>query len=107
MRATDEHKAARDAWTAAQQAAIQERRTIFGEGTGFGDPDAKEAALQRLAAAETEAQMCRSEYEDLQRVGMEKEMLQLQRSQRLATWASFAVAAAVGATVIADWLSRQ
>lgn len=63
--------------------------------------------MQRLAAAELEAQMRRHEYEDQQRARMEEEMLQLQRSQRLATWASFAVAAVVGATTIADWISRQ
>jgi hypothetical protein len=54
-----------------------------------------------LQSARHDAERLFREYYDLDRRDTEIKMLALQRSQRLATWASFAVAAVVGlATVV-------
>lgn len=53
-----------------------------------------------LELARIEADHLFLEYLDIERRRTQEEMLQLQRSQQLATWASFAVAAAVGVATI-------
>lgn len=74
---------------------------LFQPGTGYGDPEARAADEHRLQSARLDAERLFREYYDLDRRDMELKMLDLQRSLRLATWASFAVAVVVGlATVI-------
>lgn len=54
----------------------------------------------RLQTARHEAELLCREYHDLGRQETELKMLSLQKSQQLATWASFAVAAVVGVATI-------
>lgn len=94
-------KAARARWLDASQAASKLALELFQPGSGYGDPDARAADEHRLESARLDAERLFREYHDLDRREMELKMLELQRSQRLATWASFAVAAVVGlATVV-------
>jgi len=74
---------------------------LFQPGSGYGDPDARKQDEHRLQSAKDETQRLLNEYSDLERGLVQAEMVDLQRSQRLATWASFAVAAVVAiATVV-------
>jgi len=92
---------ARARWLAASEDASRVAGELFQPGSGYGCPDAKEADIHRLESARAEAERLFREYHDLDRQKIELEMLELQRSQRLATWASFSVAAVVGcATVV-------
>jgi hypothetical protein len=94
-------EAARAKWLAASEAASKLAAELFQPGSGYGDPDARAADEHRLQSARLDAERLFREYHDLDRREMELKMLDLQRSQRLATWASFAVAAVVGlATVV-------
>ena len=88
-------------WLEASEAASKLAAELFQPGSGYGDPEARAADEHRLQSARLDAERLFREYHDLDRRDMEIKMLDLQRSQRLATWASFAVAAVVGlATVI-------
>lgn len=92
---------ARARWLQASQAASMLAADLFQPGSGYGDPDARSADQHRLESARLDAERLFREYHDLDRRQMELKMFELQRSQRLATWASFAVAAVVGfATVV-------
>ena len=62
--------------------------------------DARLADEHCLRSAKEEAERLFREYFDLDRQRIDSEMLKLQRSQRLATWTSFAVAAVVGAATV-------
>ena len=94
-------EAARARWMRASEAASKLAAELFQPGSGYGDPDARAADEHRLQSARLDAERLFREYHDLDRRDMELKMLELQRSQRLATWASFAVAAVVGlATVV-------
>ena len=92
--------AARARWLEASQRASQLAAELFQPGSGYGDPDARQADEHRLQSAREDAERLFREYHDMDRRWLEFEMLQLQRSQRLATWASFAVAAVVGAATV-------
>lgn len=94
-------EAARARWLDASRAASRLAADLFQPGSGYGDPDARAADEHRLESARLDAERLFREYHDIDRREMELKMLELQRSQRLATWASFAVAAVVGlATVV-------
>lgn len=94
-------EAARARWLSASECASQLAAELFQPGAGYGDPGARAADEHRLHSVRHDADRFFREYQDLDRRDMEIKMLELQRSQRLATWASFAVAAVVGvATVI-------
>ncbi|MCF6157728.1 MAG: hypothetical protein E3K32_03955 [wastewater metagenome] len=94
-------EAARARWLEASHAASKLAAELFQPGSGYGDPDARASDEHRLESARLDAERLFREYHDLDRREMELKMLELQRSQRLATWASFAVAAVVGlATVV-------
>lgn len=93
--------AARSKWLEANERASKLADTLFQPVSGYGDPDARLADEHRFRSARDEAERLFREYDDLYRRETEFKMLGLQRSQRLATWASFAVAAVVGlATII-------
>lgn len=94
-------EAARSKWIEASERASQFAADLFQPGSGYGDPEARAQDEHHLQSARHEAERLFREYHDLDRRDMESKMLKLQRSQRLATWASFAVAAVVGlATVV-------
>lgn len=93
-------EAARKKWLAASEQASQLASELFQSGSGYGDPDARAQDEHRLQTARYNAERLFQEYYDLDRRDIELKMLQLQRSQRLATWASFAVAAVVGVATI-------
>jgi hypothetical protein len=94
-------EAARERWLKASRAASELAAALFQPGSGYGDPEARSADEHRLESARLNAERLFREYHDLDRRDMELKMLGLQRSQRMATWASFAVAAVVGlATVV-------
>ncbi|WP_157633757.1 hypothetical protein [Thioflavicoccus mobilis] len=93
-------EAARLEWLAARDRAGQIARELFQPGSGYGDPFAQKQDEHKLQTAREEAEQRFREYYDLDRQHMEGEMLRLQRSQRLATWASFTVAAVVGAATV-------
>ena len=94
-------QAARARWLSASESASQLAAELFQPGSGYGDPQARAADEHRLQSARHDAELFFQEYHDLDRRDIELKMLELQRSQRLATWASFAVAAVVGlATVV-------
>ena len=92
---------ARVRWLQASERASHLAAELFQPGSGYGDPDAKAADEHRLQSVRHDAERLFREYHDLDRREMEIKLYELQRSQRLATWASFAVAAVVGlATVV-------
>ena len=94
-------EAARARWIEASQTVSNLTAELFQPGSGYGDPDARAADQHRLESARLDAERLFREYHDLDRREMELKMIELQRSQLLATWASFAVAAVVGlATVV-------
>jgi len=97
-------EAARARWLAASQEASKLATELFQPGSGYGDPDARAADKHRLEAARLNAERLFREYYDLDRREMELKMLELRRSQRLATWASFAVAAVVGLATVVNTL---
>ncbi len=92
--------AARSRWLKATEHTSRLAAELFQPGSGYGDPEARLTDEHRLQSAKDEAERLFREYHDLDRQHMESEMLELQRSQRLATWASFAVAAVVGLATI-------
>lgn len=94
-------EAARAKWLSASERASQLSAELFQPGSGYGDPEARTADEHHLQSARHDVERFFREYHDLDRRDIELKMLQLQRSQRLATWVSFTVAAVVGvATVI-------
>jgi len=94
-------EAARARWLRASEHVSQLAAELFQPGSGYGDPEARAADEHRLQSARHDAERLFREYYDLDRRDTEIKMLALQRSQRLATWASSAVAAVVGlATVV-------
>ncbi len=98
---TDDVETARKKWLAASEVASLLANKLFQPGSGYGNPYARSQAEHRLQTAKHDVDRLFQEYHDLYRREMETKMLEIQRSQRLATWASFAVAAVVGiATII-------
>ena len=73
---------------------------LFQPGSGYGCPDAEMQDRHRLETARRETDRLFCEYQDLERQHTGQQMLHLQHSQLLATWASFCVAAAVGIATI-------
>jgi hypothetical protein len=99
--------AARARWLAASENASQLASELFQPGSGYGDPEARAADEHRLQSARLEAERLFREYYDLDRRDTELKMFELQRSQRLAAWASFAVAAVVGLATIVSMLAHK
>ncbi len=94
-------EAVRARWLSASESASRLAAELFQLGSGYGDPEARAADEHHLQSARHDAERFFREYHDLDRRDIELKMLELQRSQRLATWASFTVAAVVGvATVV-------
>lgn len=99
-------EAARARWLSASERTTQLAAELFQPDSGYGDPEARAADEHRLQSARHEVERFFQEYHDLDRRDIELKMFELQRSQRFATWASFAVAAVVGvATVISTWVA--
>lgn len=91
---------ARSRWIAAADEVSDLSAELFQPGSGYGSPEAEMQDRHRLETARREAERRFREYEDLERSHTQREMLRLQRSQQIATWASFCVAAAVGVATI-------
>ena len=91
---------ARSRWLEASERASLLAADLFQPGSGYGDPDARAADEHRLQTARHDAERLSREYYDLDRREMEFKLLNLQRSQQWATWASFAVAVVVGLATI-------
>jgi hypothetical protein len=107
----NEIEAAQTRWLNASESASQIASELFQPGSGYGDFEARNQAEHRLQSARHEAARLFQEYHDLDRREMELDrremeakMHELQKSQRLATWASFAVAAVVGLTTVVSTL---
>ena len=100
LNASTSVEAARQRWLTASDHASGLAAELFQPGSGYGDPDARLQDEHRLQTARHEAERLFREYHDIGRQDTESKMLDLQRSQRLATWASFAVAAIVGIATI-------
>ncbi len=91
---------AKKRWQVASMEASKLASALFQPGSGYGDPEARLADEHKLQTAKEEAERLYQEYIDIDRRRIDEEMLSLQRSQKYATWASFAVAAAVGIATI-------
>jgi hypothetical protein len=98
---------ARDRWLSASERASQLVSELFQPGSGYGDPEARAADEHRLQSARLDAERLFREYFDLNRRDTELKMFELQRSQRMAAWASFAVAAVVGLATIVSLFLRK
>lgn len=96
--------AARAKWLHTTQVASNLASELFQPGSGYGDPDARASDEHRLQTARLEAERCYIEYHDAQRLDLELKMLALQRSMRLAAWASFTVAAVVALATVVNTL---
>ena len=103
-RANSDVETARAKWLSASECASQLAAELFQPGSGYGDPEARSADEHRLRSARRDAERLFREYHDLDRRDIESRMLELQRSQRLATWASFTVAAVVGVATVVSTL---
>lgn len=87
-------------WVSASETASKLATELFQPGSGYGDPEARMQDEHRLQTARHEAERLFREYYDLSRQETEQKMLRLQKSQQLATWGSFSVAAMVGVATI-------
>lgn len=90
----------RSNWLAANERASDLAAQLFQPGTGYGDPDARDQDVHKLETAKFEANRLFHEYDELERRNTGRQLLEIQRSQQRATWASFATAAVVGAATI-------
>ena len=106
MRQSEKHNGtideARSEWLKARERAAELANKLFQPDSGYGDPEARASDEHLLQSARHDAENLYREYNDIERRKIELKMLDLQRSQRLATWASFVVAAAVGLATIAN-----
>lgn len=94
-------EAARVRWLEASENASKLSLEMYQPGSGYGDPQAEAGDKYRVEAARADAQRLMQEYHDIDRQLNEQRISDLQKSQTLATWASFAVAFVVGlATVV-------
>jgi hypothetical protein len=93
---------ARSRWLAASEHASSLAAKLFQPGSGYGEPDARQQDEHRLQSARDEAERLFREYQDLDRRDIDFKMFKLQRSQQLATWASFSVALVVGIATVAN-----
>lgn len=96
---------ARARWLAASECASAAAAQMWQAG-GYGCPDALLEDQHRRDAARLDAERLFQEYQDLDRRWVQQQMLRLQRSQQLATWASFSVAVAVGIATIAGIIAQ-
>jgi hypothetical protein len=97
----DQIEEARNRWVTASGRATTVACELFQPGNGYGCPEAEQQDKHRLETARSDSERLFREYQDLDRRYTQEQMLGLQRSQQLATWASFAVAAVVGLATIA------
>ena len=98
----DQVQVAREKWHKSSESAASLAQELFQPGDGYGDPDTRLADEHRLNSARFEADRLFRHYDALDRQLTGSKMLALQSSQRLATWASFAIALAVAVATIAD-----
>ena len=97
---------ARSRWLAASDQATAIAWELYQPGNGYGCPQAEQQDRHRLETVRSDAERLYREYQDLERRCTQQQMLRLQRSQQLATWASFSVAAAVGLATIVGIIAQ-
>jgi len=97
---------ARERWLDASGRASSAAAEMFKPGSGYGCREAEQEDRHRLETARSDAERLLREYQDLDRRYTQQQLLRLQRSQHLATWASFSVAAVVGLATIV-WIIAQ
>lgn len=97
-----ELEAARLRYTHASREVADLHSKLFQPGSGYGSPDEYRNDEHKLVAARAEAEKCFQDYQLLERRKIDLKILSLERSQALAAWASFAVAAVVGAATIVN-----
>ena len=102
---SERRREAWDRYEAARQNLCEENTTTT-RASDHSTPHAARAYEINLQKTRDEVDRLLLEYQDLDRQYMESQMLELQRSQRLATWASFAVAAVVGLATLIELISR-
>ena len=90
----------REKWLDASDKASKLAHEIYSPGSGYGDPMAESQARYSVEVAKSEANRLMQEYHDLDRRLIDSKISKLQKSQTLATWASFAIAFVVGLTTI-------
>jgi len=93
-------EAARVRWLEASENASKLALEMYQPGSGYGDPKAEAADKYRVEAARADVQRLMQEYHDIDRQFNDQRISELQKSQTLATWASFTVAFVVGLTTI-------
>lgn len=91
---------ARLKWLEASSKASELALEMYQPGSGYGDPQAEAGDKYRVEVAKSEADKLMHQYHDIDRKLAEKKFGELQKSQTIATWASFTVAFVVGATTI-------
>jgi len=91
---------ARTRWLEASENASKLAMEMYQPGSGYGDPQAEAGDKYRVEAAKADAQRLMHEYHDADRMCMEQKIHSLQKSQTIATWASFTVAFVVGVATI-------
>lgn len=96
----DSAETARDRWIQASESASALALEMYQPGSGYGDRQAEAGDKHRVEAARADALRLMHEYHDIERQLNEQRINDLQKSQTLATWASFTVAFVVGATTI-------
>ena len=96
---------AREDWHDASERAANLALELLQLG-GYGNPEARLQDELKLNSARFEADRLFRHYDALERQLTGNKMLALQSSQKLATWASFAVALTVGCTTVADILLK-
>jgi hypothetical protein len=97
-----ELEAARQKYIDASRLVAELHSSLFQPGSGYGSPDEFRNDEQRLVAARAEAVECFQDYQLLERRKIDLRILSLERSQTLAAWSSFSVAAVVGAATIVN-----
>ena len=102
MDTEEEVDAARQRWSQASADAASFAAGLFQPGSGYGDPDALLQDQHRLESLRAEAERLFREYQEIDRRLIGHQMMELQRSQRLAAWCSFGVAAVVGVATVAS-----
>ena len=95
-----EVESARTRWLHASEKASKLALEMYEPGSGYGDPHAEKADNYRVEAVRADAQRLMQEYHDIDRRLMDEKINKLQKSQTIATWASFTVAFVVGVTTI-------
>jgi len=108
MSTVNELDVAREKWFLAKESAVKFAASIHQTGSGYGDPEARLNDDHQLQTLRYEAERLFIEYQEICSQETNKKLIKLQKSQSIATWASFAVAAMVGlSTIVQAYLMKK